>query len=107
MNWMEKAGRIKVNPVKFVGKIDESGKPKRQRRAFTDDELRRVVTGSGTRGIVYLTAAGTGLRNDELRQLIWDDVRLDVAVPWVRVRVVCAKKKKRSLSRTSPKSSRR
>lgn len=43
---------------------------------------------------MYFTAARTGLRHDELRQLIWEDLQLDDAVPHVRVRVVCAKNKK-------------
>ncbi len=45
LNWLERVGRIKVNPLKFVGKIDERGQSKRIRRAFTDDELRRLVAG--------------------------------------------------------------
>ena len=93
LNWMERVGRIKGNPLKFVGKIDERGQSKRVRRAFTDDELRRLVTGSGVRGIVYFVAARTGLRQEELRQLIWDDLRFDEKVPHVRVRVICAKNK--------------
>jgi integrase len=94
LNWMERVGRIKGNPLKFVGKIDERGQSKRGRRAFTDDELRRLVTGSGVRGIVYFAAARTGLRQEELRQLIWEDLRFDEKVPHVRVRVICAKNKK-------------
>ncbi len=93
LNWLERMGRIKGNPLKFVGKVDERGKLKRTRRALTDDELRRVVAGSDWRGLVYLTAARTGLRQEELRQLIWDDLRLEKEVPHVRVRVVCAKNK--------------
>ena len=94
LNWMERVERIKGNPLKFVGKIDERGQSKRVRRAFTDDELRRLVTGCGPRGIVYLTAARTGLRQEELHQLIWEDLRLDEEIPVVRVRIVCAKNKK-------------
>ena len=94
LNWMERVGRIKGNPLKFVGKIDERGQSKRVRRAFTDEELRRLVVGSGPRGLVYLVAARTGLRQEELRQLIWEDIRFDEKVPSVRVRVVCAKNKK-------------
>ncbi len=94
LNWLERVGRIKGNPLKFVGKIDERGQSKRVRRAFTDEELRRLVGGSGGRGIVYFAAARTGLRSDELRQLIWDDLRFDEKVPHVRVRVICAKNKK-------------
>jgi integrase len=93
LNWLERVGRIKGNPLKFAGKIDERGQSKRVRRAFTDEELRCLVTASGVRGIVYFTAARTGLRQEELRQLIWDDLRFDEKVPHVRVRVICAKNK--------------
>ena len=93
LNWLERTGRIKGNSLKFVGKVDERGKLTRTRRALTDEELRRLVAGSDWRGLVYFTAARTGLRQEELRQLIWDDLRLEEEVPYVRVRVVCAKNK--------------
>lgn len=93
LNWLERVGRIKANPLKVVAKVDERGQEKRKRRAATDEELRKLVGGSDQRGIVYFTAARTGLRQEELRQLTWGDVRLDEAVPQVRVRVVCAKNK--------------
>jgi integrase len=93
LNWLERMGRIKGNPLKFVGKIDERGQSKRVRRALSDDELRRLVAGSEWRGLVYFVAARTGLRQQELRELIWDDVRLEETVPYVRVRIVCAKNK--------------
>ena len=66
LNWLERVGRIKANPLKFVGKVDERGQKKRVRRAFTDDELRKLIEGSGSRGIIYFTAARTGLRQEEL-----------------------------------------
>jgi integrase len=94
LNWLERAGRIKGNPLKFVAKIDERGQTKRVRRAFTDAELRCLVDGAGPCGIVYFTAARTGLRQEELRQLIWSDVQLDATPPRVRVRIVSAKNKK-------------
>jgi len=93
LNWLQRVGRIKGNPLKFVEKIDERGRSRRVRRAVTDEELRRLVRDSGSRGIIYFAAARTGLRQEELRQLIWDDLRFDDEVPHVRVRVVCAKNK--------------
>ena len=94
LNWMERAGRIKTNPLKYVSKVDERGQRKRVRRAFTDDELLKLVEGSGPRGIIYMTAARTGLRQEELKQLTWADVALDAAPPFVVVRDVSAKNKK-------------
>jgi len=46
------------------------------------------------RGIIYLMAARTGLRQEELRQLSWADVNLETGVPFVVVRESSAKNKK-------------
>jgi len=94
LNWMERVGRIKSNPLKFVGKVDERGQKKRVRRAFTDEELVKLITGSGPRGIIYFTAARTGLRQEELRQLQWGDVRLEAQIPQIIVRAETAKNKR-------------
>ena len=93
LNWMERVGRIKANPLKFVGKVDERGQKKRVRRAFTYEELRKLINGSGPRGIIYFTAARTGLRQEELRQLVWGDVLLDGKSPQIIVRAETAKNK--------------
>ena len=94
LNWMEKVARIKSNPLKNVAKADERGKQKRVRRAFTDEELRKLVAGSEDRGIVYFTAARTGLRQEELKQMTWGDLHLEAEVPFVTVRDCVAKNKK-------------
>jgi len=94
LNWLERVGRIKFNPLKRVAKVDERGQKKRVRRAFTDEELVKLITGSGRRGIIYFAAARTGLRQEELRQLQWGDVQLDVAKPEIVVRAETAKNKK-------------
>ncbi len=93
LNWMERGGRIKTNPLKNVSKADERGKRKRVRRAFTDDELLKLVSGSGPRGIIYFTAARTGIRQEELRQLTWGDIHLEAESPYVVVRAETAKNK--------------
>ena len=94
LNWMERVGRIKTNPLKNVSRADERGKQKRVRRAFTDEELRKLVAGSEDRGIIYFTAARTGLRQEELKQMKWGDLHLDADVPFVVVRDYAAKNKK-------------
>ncbi|MGH7989208.1 MAG: tyrosine-type recombinase/integrase [Limisphaerales bacterium] len=91
---MERSGRIKFNPLKFVGKVDERGQKKRVRRAFTNEELIKLIAGSGPRGIIYFTAARTGLRQEELRQLQWKDLRLEAQIPQIIVRAETAKNKK-------------
>jgi integrase len=94
LNWLERVGRIKTNPLKFVAKVDERGKKRRVRRAFTEEELAKLVKGSGPRGIVYLMAARTGLRQEELKQLRWADVHLDSAAPYVLAQASTTKNKK-------------
>jgi integrase len=64
------------------------------RRAFKDEELIKLIAGSGARGIIYFTAARTGLRQEELRQLQWNDVRLEAQIPEIIVRAETAKNKK-------------
>ena len=94
LNWMERVGRIKTNPLKHVPKVDERGQKKRVRRAFSDEELVKLIAGSGPRGIIYLTGARSGLRQEELRQLAWGDVRLDDKIPKIIVRAETAKNKR-------------
>jgi len=102
LNWMERVGRIKFNPLRFVGKVDERGQKKRVRRAFTDEELARLISGSGPRGIIYFVAARTGLRQEELRQLQWGDVRLEAQIPEIVVRAETAKNKTQEPVRLVP-----
>jgi len=51
LNWMERVGKIKSNPLKHVPKVDR-GQRRRVRRAFTDEELGKLVHGSGPRGLI-------------------------------------------------------
>jgi integrase len=94
LNWMEKTDRIKTNPLKKVGRSDGRGKQGPGRRAFTDEELSKLVAGSENRGMIYFTAARTGLRQEELKQATWGDFHLDAKVPYVVVRDCVAKNKK-------------
>jgi site-specific recombinase XerC len=67
LNWMERVGRIKTNPLKNVSRADERGKQKRVRRAFTDEELRKLVAGSEDRGIIYADRfAARGIEANEM-----------------------------------------
>ena len=61
------------------------------------DELQRLVAVSGSRGVVYLTAAFTGLRRGELLQLEWRDLHLDAERPFVNVRASISKNHKQAM----------
>ena len=94
--------RIKANPLKNAARADGRGKQMRMRRALTDDELRKLVANSEDRGIIYFTAARTGLRQEELKQATWGDMHLDGNVPFVVVRDCVAKNKKEESVRLVP-----
>ena len=94
MNWLER--RLGANPMRFVEKARISGTQQRERRAFTIEELRRLVALSENRGVVYLTAAFTGLRRGEIAQLRWCDVHLNVPQPFINVRASISKNHKQA-----------
>jgi integrase len=82
------------SPLRFVERMQTAVEPQRKRRAFSVDELRRLIAAGGERGIIYLVAASTGIRRGELRSLEWRDVVLDMAHPFVFVRKSIAKNHK-------------
>ncbi len=57
LNWLERVARIKTNPLKFVGKIDERGQAKRVRRALNDEELWRWAWAGILHGGPHRTSA--------------------------------------------------
>jgi integrase len=81
INWMKDQGRVLVNPLSDVSEIDTRGRETRKRRAFTFDELVRLIAVSGARKAIYLMAAYTGLRRKELGELVWAFVKLDANPP--------------------------
>jgi integrase len=92
LNWLEPA--IGPNPLCFVERMQTAVESQRKRRAFSVDELRRLIAAGGERGIIYLVAASTGIRRGELRSLEWRDVVLDMAQPFIFVRKSIAKNHK-------------
>ena len=82
------------NPLRSVERMQTAVEPKRQRRAFSVDELRRLIAAGEERGIIYLVAASTGIRRKELRKLEWRDCVFDVAHPFILVRKSIAKNRK-------------
>ena len=101
-NWMRKNGRVGSNPLSGVEKVQTLGRETRQRRAFSDEEMRRLLGVAGEYRAVYLAAAHTGLRRSELAALQWSDVVLDAVTPFVQVRASTTKNGKAAAMRLAP-----
>jgi len=91
LNWMKHNKRILDNALDGVKKVDTTGEETRIRRAFTDDEIKRLLDTAGKYRAVYLTAVDTGLRRSELSELLWSDLELSAAIPVVHVRASISK----------------
>ena len=96
LNWMERHGRIAANPLKRVPPTDTRGRQEK-RRAFSDDEFNQLLAVAGPHRLLYLTAAYTGLRSNELRQLVWGDLKLDHERPHIVVRAGTTKNRREAL----------
>src|SRR5258708_6568449 len=99
---MVKNGRAGVNPLVSVEKVRTEGRETRERRAFTKDEMLRLLAIWGEYKAVYLMAVHTGLRRSELSALKWGDVVLDAVMPFVQVRASTTKNGKAASFRLHP-----
>jgi hypothetical protein len=96
LNWLEKHERIPRNPLKHVQKVPTHGEKVRPRRAFSEDEMQRLLAVAGTRKVVYFAAVHTGLRRGELAALEPFDVHLDVPKPYINARATTTKNRKQA-----------
>ena len=101
-NWLVKLGRAGSNPLLAVEKVKTKDGKANEVRAFSDDEMLRLLAVSGERKTVYLMAAHTGLRRGELAALKWSDLHLDALTPFVKVRASTTKNGKPADMRLLP-----
>ncbi len=101
-NWMVKHGRAGSSPLAAVEKVGTVGRETRERRAFSDDEVKRLLAVADRRKAVYLTAVDTGLRRSEIAALKWSDLSLDAVTPFVQVRASTTKNGKPAAMRLHP-----
>jgi len=100
MNWLQP--RVGINPLRFVQKAELNGKNKRERRAFTAEELERLCSVSGRRGFVYRIAARTGIRRGELNEIEQRDIHLEAPLPFIVVRASISKNHKQAMQPLTP-----
>jgi len=101
-NWLVKLGRAGSNPLLSVEKVKTKEGKADEVRAFSDEEMLRLLAVAGERKSVYLMAVHTGLRSSELGALKWGDLFLDAVVPFVRVRAATTKNGKSAEMRLHP-----
>jgi integrase len=93
--WCVKSDRLPHNPWTNVVRADEVTDCRRERRAFTDDELAEFLNATKehaeARWLAYFVAVNTVLRRNELRGLRWADVELDATDATVTVRAAVSK----------------
>ena len=64
-NWCIETGRLIVNPLPRIAKADEDADRRRQRRALTEDELRRLLDVARRRPLVDAMTIRRGKRKGE------------------------------------------
>lgn len=100
MNWLRP--RIGSNPLECVQKAELNGRQKRERRAFSSEELERLCSVSEKRGLVYRVAAHTGIRRGELAEIEWRDVHLETVRPFIYIRASISKNHKHAMQPLTP-----
>jgi integrase len=77
LNWLLRLGRIAVNPLAGVDRVETRGKAARLSRSYTPAEVSKLLSvASDSRRIVYQFLVSTGLRKKELKTLRWESVDL-------------------------------
>ena len=92
LNWLYNRKMISENPLKVVKRVDTRRDQKKKRRAFTIEELKRLVAVASPRSrAAYLLAAYNGLRRGEILKLEWSDLNLDCENPYITLRAAITK----------------
>jgi integrase len=94
LTWLVKNSHLAQHPLKTVSKAETKGFERCVRRALSDAERDRLIQSSGGRGLIYFLATFTGLRRGEIKALLWVDMHLDTARPFIAVRAATTKNKK-------------
>jgi len=96
LNWMTKQGRIIVNPLAVVQRVETRGMEVFRRRAYTDEEMKSLLIVAGPQRELYMMAALTGIRHGEFKKLCWGDLNFNPEKPSVMVRASVSKNHKQS-----------
>lgn len=111
LNWAEQDQRIRTNPIAKIAKPARDSKRKGVltpeqfailiKNTFEKNVLLGNISGQ-ERAVLYLLAGSTGIRRNELLNLVWSDINLSADNPFVRVRACIAKNGKEALQPIPP-----
>jgi len=74
-NWLVRMGKLAVNPLAKVDRVDTRGKAVRKSRAFSQAEFSALIAAAPeSRRLVYLFLVYTGARKNEAAALRWSDI---------------------------------
>jgi integrase len=77
LNWLVRFGRLAVNPLAKVDRVETRGKAARLSRSYSPAEFSKLLAvASDSRRIVYQLLVSTGLRKKEAKTLRWESVDL-------------------------------
>lgn len=95
LDWLVYEDRLDENPIKGrIRRARVSPSEERKRRAFTVEEISRLLEVAERHELLYLTAVSTGARFRELKLLLWEDVREDDDDPCIVLRPKNTKNRK-------------
>lgn len=121
--WMVRDRRATESPLAHLEALNVKAHPQRERRAFTSDELRKLIdttwNGPDRRGrnihsasawfmtgkeraVLYMLAVETGLRANELRSLTRSSFDLESEVPTVTVQAAYTKRRRKDVQPIKP-----
>jgi integrase len=93
--WCVKRARMASNPLTVVERIEESGDVRRQRRALTAEQAEALLVAVPQHyKPVYRFLLATGLRRQEVADLVWGDVRLASPTPFLKLRAKATKSRR-------------
>lgn len=76
LGWLVSLDKLASNPLAKVERVNKKDdEEEEERRAFTREEFDRLCAVSGPRALVYQLTLYTGMRRNEVKQLVWGDVR--------------------------------
>jgi integrase len=90
-SWLVDMDKLTVSPLNKIKRSETRGQERRKRRVLSIDELTRLLAASKSRGFVYAFAFYTGIRRNELANLLVTDLGTSEGQWMVTVRASISK----------------